>query len=244
MVPRLGWQPASRESFLASALHGRYQMYEQGLAVWEELLSGAGDVAYPVAHWASPQSRARSCTALVAFFDLRKFTEWSAKKDPDEVQGIIESFERGFQNAFSRSWCERLFSKGTGDGLMVVSEAGNFEQAVATQEGELQLGHCKAFCAACAETVEEASRSIPDALAVGGGVTLGKIKQFYFLGRPDYIGPVVNEASKIQAIAYGELCVSTEVVNQLQSDGVNVTGKNIPGKGMRLATTDLANLRG
>lgn len=243
MIPLLGWLPASREYFLASALHGRYQVYQQGLAVWE-YFKDIGDTGYPVAQWPSIDNRARSCVALVAFFDLRGFTTWSSKQDPKLVQDTIEHFENSFQNAFSRPWCQQVFAKGTGDGLMVVSEAGLYAPAPAIAEGEFQTGHCEAFCVACARTVEDASKDIPDELAVGCGITLGRVTQLYLLGRPDYIGPEVNNASKIQAIAYGELCMTTDVVNRLRKDGVDVNGKVIPTKGIRLAVAELVNRQG
>jgi len=44
--------PASREYFLASTFHGRYQAYDRGLAIWEAP-EGGGDVGYPIARWES-----------------------------------------------------------------------------------------------------------------------------------------------------------------------------------------------
>lgn len=243
IIPHFGWLPASREYFLASALQGRYQVYEQGLAVWENF-EGIGDAGHPVAQWPSIDNRARSCFALIAFFDLRGFTTWSSNQDPKDVQDTIEHFEKSFQNAFSRPWCQQIFAKGTGDGFMVVSEAGRYTHGPAATEGEFQSGHVKAFCLACAKTVEDAAKGIPNELAVGCGVTLRRVTQLYLLGRPDYIGPKINDASKIQAIAYGELCLSTEVVDRLRRDGVDVDGKSIPTKGIRLAVADLIQAAG
>jgi class 3 adenylate cyclase len=182
--------------------------------------------------------------ALVAFFDLRGFTAWSLKQSPDVLQRTIENLEIAFQNAFLRSWCHRLFSKGTGDGLMVVSEAGNFGESIATPSENLQPGHCRAFCIACAQTVEAAGKSVPEELAVGCGITLGEVTQLYLLGRPDYIGSPVNDASKIQAIAYGEVCIATKVIDQLRAEGFNAEGKVIPGKGSRIETARLFELFG
>jgi class 3 adenylate cyclase len=233
LVPLLGW-PASREYFLASASHGRYQYYDGGLAIWEAF-EGAGDIGYPVAKWESIDQRAKSCQALIAVFDLRRFTKWSESQDAKRIQDVIEMVEQSFQDSFSRRWCKRLFAKGTGDGFLVVSEVGWYAVGAKTSEGEFQAGHTKAFCRACAETVRSAKAKIPDELAIGCGITIGQITQLYLLGRFDYIGPSVNEASKIQAIAHNELCMSTEVVGHLQKDGVAVEGNVLPGKGIRVS---------
>jgi class 3 adenylate cyclase len=237
LVQQLGL-PASREYFLASAFHGRYQVYDKGLAIWEAL-EDIGDVGYPVARWESIDKRAKSCLALIAFFDLRGFTNWSASQDAKRIQDVIEGVEQSFQNAFSRRWCLQLFAKSTGDGFMVISEAGRYASGGQAPDASFQLGHAKAFCRACAETVRNAAAQIPDALAIGCGVTIGPITQLYLLGRFDYIGPQVNEASKIQTIAYNELCLSTEVVERLRKDGVEIEGKVLPGKGMRVTAESL-----
>jgi class 3 adenylate cyclase len=234
LVPRRGWLPASREYFLASASHGRYQAYDRGLAIWEAP-AGGGDIGYPVAKWESIDQRARSCHALIAFFDLRGFTTWSASQDAKRIQDVIEIVEQSFQDAFSRRWCQRLFTKGTGDGFMVVSEAGWYALSAEATAVGFQVGHAKAFCQACAETIRNAKTRIPDTLAIACGITTGPITQLYLLGRFDYIGPPVNEASKIQALAYNEMCLSTKVVESLQQDGVEVAGKVLPGKGVRVS---------
>ncbi len=238
-VCKLG-APASREHFLASSSpRGRYQVYNRGLAVYESV-KDIVDLGYPVAKWESIDQRARSCRALIAFFDLRGFTKWSSSQDAACIQNVIETVEQSFQDAFSRRWCMRLFAKGTGDGFMVVSEAGWYDGTTeqATDDG-FHAGHAKAFCRACAGTVRNAVKKIPDELAVACGVTIGQITQLYLLGRFDYIGSPVNEASKIQAIAYNELCISAEVVNLLQREGVQVEGKVLPGKGMRVTSESL-----
>ena len=122
---------------------------------------------------------------------------------------------------------------------MVISEAGRYASGGQSHDADFQSGHVKAFCGACAETVKNALIKIPDKLAIGCGVTLGHITQLYILGRFDYIGPDVNAASKIQAIAYNELCLSNEVVERLRKDGVDIDGKVLPGKGMRVAAESL-----
>jgi len=232
LIPILGL-PASREYFLGSASNGRYQYYDSGLAVWEKL-DDDKDLGYPVATWNSINRRAKSCRALIAFFDLRNFTNWSESQDAQRIQNVIETVEQCFQDAFSRTWCLRLFAKGTGDGFMVVSEVGWYAVGETKFEGNFQTGHAKAFCQACAETIRSAEAKIPGELAIGCGISIGQITQLYLLGRYDYIGPAVNEAAKIQPIAYNEICVSNELIEYLRKDGFTIESKKLPGKGMRV----------
>jgi class 3 adenylate cyclase len=237
LVPALGL-PVSRELLLGSARRGRYQIYERGLAVWEEFQHG-GNLGYPVATWSSPEERARKCRAIVAFFDLRGFTTWSASRaTAQQIQGVVLAFESAFQDAFSGKWCSKLFAKGTGDGFMVISEEGWSEPA----SKNFEAGHGAAFCRACAETVINGRRNLPQELAIGCGITLGEITQFYVLGRPDYAGPAVNEAAKIQSVAYDEICISEQVLDRLNVDGNAIGGKFLPGKGIRVAPEKLTEL--
>jgi class 3 adenylate cyclase len=238
MVPGLNWLPASREYFLGSSFHGRYQLYDRGLATWESI-EGGGDVGHPVARWESLDKRARQCRAIIAFLDLRGFTNWSQSQDPKQVQDTIENFERCFQNAFSKPWCQRLFAKGTGDGVMVVSEAGYFAPSHAKPDGTFHERHIQAFCLACAETVAHAKDEIPSTLAVGCGVTIGSITQFYILGRCDYIGPAVNAASRLQSAASGDLNVSPETFRNLHYGGAAVEPNAVSDTGVRIAAETL-----
>ena len=228
LVPKIGLGfPTSREYFLGSACRGRYQNYQYGLAVWEKFEYGE-DIGYPVAQWDSMDQRARTCQALVAFFDLRGFTKWSSSQSPYDVQQVIELLERSFQDAFAREWCKKLFVKGTGDGFMVVSEDKWFESRTDVTNGTFRAGHVKAFCGACAETIKNSIQGeIP--LEIGCGITSGEIKQLYLLGRVDYVGPSVNQASKMQANAKNQLCISEEIVRFLNSDGVTVDGQPANG---------------
>ena len=232
--------PVSREYFLGSTRQGRYQSYDRGLAIWEEF-EGGHNLGYPIARWHSIARRARSCQALIAFFDLRGFTGWSgsAQVDPARIQDVVEKLERSFQDAFAREWCQKIFAKGTGDGFMIVSEAGSYALGGYVNETKLQVGHAEAFCRACADTVRRAVTAIPQDIAVGCGITAGEIAQVYLLGRYDYIGLAVNDASKIQSAAYNELCLSPDVQRCLEADSVRVSGRMLPGKGLRVTYESL-----
>jgi len=115
--PDLG-APRSAERSLGATALGRYQAFESGVAIWE----GGEDIAFPILESLSPLRR-QLC--IVAFFDLRGFTSWSAAADPDQVQKTIHAFEDAVHIGFPTTLASlpRLFLKGTGDGVMVVSQA-------------------------------------------------------------------------------------------------------------------------
>lgn len=231
LVPGFGL-PLTREFLLGSARRGRYQFYERGLAIWEQF-QNSNNLGYPVASWKSPEERVKKCRALVAFFDLRGFTKWSSSgATPKQIQEAVWKFEVAFQEAFSSKWCEYLFTKGTGDGFMVVSEEGWY---VPAKPVNFTGGHGKEFFRACATTILNARNdSLPEELAIGCGITIGEITQLYILGRPDYTGPAVNNASKIQSKAYDEICTTTEVLDCLKADGIVFTGKSLPDNIIRI----------
>lgn len=232
LVPKLGL-PASPERRLGSARQGRYQLYEGGIGVWEAL-DKIGDIGFPIAKWDSLAGRAMFCNAMIAFFDLRGFTNWAAlnQADPGEIQRIIETLEDAFQASFRDDYWSKLFAKSTGDGFMVVSEA----SWSGTKSADIQAEHAKKFCQACAGTIRAAQGKIPKELAIGCGITTGRVTQLFLLGRVDYIGPKINEASKIQAAAYNELCIAEDVVQLLRAAGLKIVGWPLPGKGHRVSS--------
>ena len=113
--------PKSSELFLGSTDHGRYQMFDNGVVVWE----AAADVGFPVRLSRDRRDlEGRKTSGLVAFFDIRGFTAWSERHKGSEVQGVVGLLEREIQAAFGRAWVKKLFLKGTGDGTMIVAENG------------------------------------------------------------------------------------------------------------------------
>lgn len=239
LTPEILGFPVLPERLLGSAIRGRYQTFERGLAVWEEFSNG-NEIGFPVAGWKNLQERARKCRALVAFFDLRGFTGWSGRAPADEIQGVIEVLENHFQNAFSASWSKKLFAKSTGDGFMVVSEKNWYSDATTQSPGVFQAGHIKRFCSSCAHTILDARIALVEkGLVIGCGITTGEITQLYVLGRPDYTGPAVNQASKIQSSAYDEICISDDATAELKTHGVRISGKRLPGTGRRISAEEL-----
>lgn len=230
LVPYLGI-PLAPERFLGSSSHGRYQLYRDGIAVWE----GQPNVGFPIPTLPHEVQAGRQCQGIVAFFDLRGFTSWSGKpgRSAAEIQAIVRTMEEEFQAAFSKDWCRHLFTKGTGDGFMVISEAGWFGSTDEDVAG-FQRGHAAMFAKACSTLIRQARLRLHAELAVGCGVTLGEITQVFLLGRPDYIGAPVNEAAKIQQVAWDELCVSESFRAAMAADGMTPIADRLGDRGWRI----------
>jgi class 3 adenylate cyclase len=240
VVPIIGL-PRSRELFLCSTIQGRYQLYEQGIAIWE----AGPDVGYPIPSAPEDLVEGKRTQAIVAFVDIRGFTAWSAAegRTEAEVQQAVRTLESSFQEAFSKAWCHKLFTKGTGDGLMIVSEAGWAEDCGAAGQG-LQRKHAALFALSCAELIIEASKRLPESLAVGCGINFGSVTRVFLLGRQDYIGATVNDASKIQQLGWNEMCVSDTYRSALEEDVRNLKKYKLAGKGWRLDSSEvLATVR-
>lgn len=231
---RLG-PPRSEELLLGSTAFGRYQRFDKGIAVWE----GLEDLGYPVSESMLEARRAAhpsETPALVAFFDLRNFTQWSRGAAPREVQDVAEKLEDSIQGAF-RPIGERLFLKGTGDGVMVVSEAEWFPGSGTDRTpAGLRPRHAVTFLEACRAAAGNCS--LPADLAVGCGASLGKLYRVFVVGRFDYLGAPANDAAKIQQLAWNEVCVTTEFERELvadRADSVLSTAVRLPGRGLRMA---------
>lgn len=234
LVPHLG-PPRTPERFLGSSPRGRYQLYADGIAVWE----GRPDIGFPIPTLPDEVYTGRQCQAIVAFFDLRGFTSWSGNKGRTaaQIQHVVRELEEQFQRAFSKKWCPRLFSKGTGDGFMLISEAG-WVGDPAEFESVFQQGHAALFARACAMLTRDARERLPAELAIGCGIALGEMTQIFLLGRLDYIGAAVNEAAKIQQFAWDELCVTDPFRGALAKDGVRSGMCRLGDQGWRLSVQE------
>jgi len=215
--------PKSSERFLGSTIQGRYQLFDNGIGVWEvPNTKDMGNLTYFVPR--SDQENGvggRMATALTAFFDLRGFTAWSgaAGRRAEEIQSLIERLERILQAAFGRDFEGNLFFKWTGDGAMVVSE-------------DIRVRN---FSRACCRVVIDISRVLPNDLAVGCGITKGEVIQLFMFGRYDYVGDTVNEAAKLQQFAWDEICIRKEVYDLLSEEGIVMQdAKRIGPKGYRI----------
>jgi class 3 adenylate cyclase len=244
-VPLLGL-PKTPERILGSTWYGRYQEFDKGIAIWEVLKNEQGervdengrtivdsnapvfDRAYPVVMW-HPPKRGRSVNVLTAFLDLRRFTTWSEAQDgergAEQIQRVVAGMEQAFQDAFPID--SRIFVKGVGDGLMIVSESA--EHAPSKNEAV-------AFCAQCARAARLAGSllremSLPE-IQVGCGIATGDVSRVYILGRFDYMGKAINRASKLQGDTYDQACIDDGVANLLSEDPATL-GEPVEVKGIR-----------
>lgn len=228
--------PKSCERFLGSTAFGCYQAFDGGFAIYE----GKEDVGFPLLESLTPLRR-QMC--IVAFFDLRGFTTWSKDAKPEKVHQAIEALEASIHDGFpyasdSKPWVG-LFLKGTGDGVMVVSQADWYKGANPAQRmNEFEKGHARKFLHSC-ETAVLAGRArlahynFP--LAIGCGIASGELDRIFLFGRLDFIGPAANEAAKLQQHAWNEICVTSEFGRVLNIDGWSLDAECVlANKGWRL----------
>ena len=235
--PALG-APSSDERFLGATAFGRYQAFDAGVAIWE----GGEDIGFPILESLSPLRR-QMC--IVAFFDLRGFTTWSNDADPDQVQQAIHAFEDAVHIGFPTTLASlpRLFLKGTGDGVMIVSQADWHRNATLNERmAKLAPGHALDFLHACECTVSAAREQLTQKrfpLAIGCGIASGDLDRVFLFGRFDFIGRTANEAAKLQQHAWNEICVTREFSDILNSDGRDLDADwELAMKGWRLRPAD------
>lgn len=211
--------PMSNERWLGSG-PGRYQSFEKGIAIWDR--GYVQDVGYPRL-LQEGQRAGHDCYVLAAVFDLRDFTRTSDTKGASEIQAIIEKLEVAFQDAFGDRCWQSIFVKGTGDGLLVVSERDGFRPDGGStrnhQGGRLTEGQTTAFVEACRRTVRKFRRRQPVEPKVGCGIDAGDAKQVFVLGQSDYLSPALNHAAKIQHDARDAVRISVTVRAILTVDG-------------------------
>jgi class 3 adenylate cyclase len=192
-------------------------MFDNGVMVWE----AAADVGFPVKLSRKQRElEGRKTSGLVAFFDIRGFTAWSEEHNGSDVQGVVGLLEREIQAAFGRAWLKKLFLKGTGDGALIVSENGWRRKDA--RGSKLQRSDRAQFMLACCRTVEGVRAELPKELAVGCAVNEGTVIQVYVLGRHDYLGLPVNVASKLQALAWNEVCLSPRFYRKVLGEGLRL----------------------
>jgi class 3 adenylate cyclase len=231
--PALG-APRSYERSLGATAFGRYQAFDAGVAIWE----GGEDIAFPILESLSPLHR-QMC--VVAFFDLRGFTAWSKDADPSQVQQAIQAFEDAVHIGFPTisTSLPRLFLKGTGDGVMIVSQADWHRNALLNKRmTKLAQGHALDFLHASECTVSVAQQQLIQKalpLAIGCGIASWDLDRVFLFGRFDFIGRAANEAAKLQQHAWNEICVTRDFGAALKLDGRSLDADwELPTMGWRL----------
>lgn len=238
--PGLG-APISAERSLGATAFGRYQAFESGVAIWE----GGEDIAFPILESLSPLRR-QLC--IVAFFDLRGFTSWSAAADPDQAQKTIRAFEDAVHIGFPTTLASlpRLFLKGTGDGVMVVSQADWHRDATLHKAMTTFVrAHTLDFLSACERVVSTAHEQLVQSglpLGIGCGIACGDLDRVFLFGRFDFLGRAANEAAKLQQYAWNEICVTDEFRAILKLDGrASDADWELVSKGWRLRANEISD---
>lgn len=231
--------PKSCERFLGSSAFGCYQAFDDGFAIWE----GVEDLGFPLLESLIPLRR-QMC--IVAFFDLRGFTTWSKDATPEDVHQAIQALEDSVHDGFpydcdSKPW-ERLFLKGTGDGVMIVSQADWYKGTELHRPmNKFAPGHGRKFLHACEKAVLAGRERLAHynfPLAIGCGIASGELDRIFLFGRFDFIGPAANEAAKLQQHAWNEICITREFGAVLNTDGWNLDAEwMLASRGWRLRST-------
>jgi len=141
-----------------------------------------------------------------------------------------------------------VFIKGTGDGMMIVSERDWFAGQELSEKRErgagatipIRIGHASAFLRASIRFIRQARSVIPRELAIGCGIDAGELHQVFVLGQSDYLGEAANNAAKLQQLAWDEVVISGRVAECLQADGedgvsILSAGKPLADRGIRIA---------
>jgi len=84
---------------------------------------------------------------------------------------------------------------------------------------DLSHSHRAQFLLASCRAVEAVSSLIPAELAIGCAIAEGEMSQVFILGRYDYLGSPINTASKLQGLAWNEVCVPADFYKKLEVDG-------------------------
>ena len=79
-----------------------------------------------------------------------------------------------------------------------------------------------------------------EGLAIGCAIDEGTIYQVYVLGRHDYLGRPVNTSSKLQALAWNEVCLSPRFYENLTAEGIKLP-EPVPmaSRAIRISSTEV-----
>lgn len=191
-------------------------------------MGGIEDLAHPVLFEHDPREGIE-VECIVAFADIRGFTNWVLENEPQKVQELIFDLEGVLQKHFARPWFPELFIKGVGDGFMIVLEKERYMHAVSelvTLDSKTKndcfpksRGFVSDFICACYSFSKELVPMLKEKnLGLGFGTDVGKLKNVLILGRWDYLGEAVNKAFKYQNKASGSVIFSEECFNEIKRE--------------------------
>ncbi len=164
------------------------------------------------------------------------------------MQEAIHAFEDAVHIGFPTDLASlpRLFLKGTGDGVMVVSQADWHRDATPHEQMTTFVrAHALDFLNACERVVSTVRKQLTEdglPLAIGCGIACGALDRVFLFGRFDFIGRAANEAAKLQQHAWNEICVTDEFRGILKLDGrASEADWALAGKGWRLRANEISN---
>lgn len=219
-IPRFG-DPLTGERWIGSGI-GRYQLFDSGIVRWEN--TNSENCAVPYFYGRNP-SQGYSIECMVAFIDIRGFTKWSQKHGYDKMHEVISSLESVLQRHFALSEFKELFLKGTGDGFMIAQEGIPYAHHDDSEKVHVAVDYFIGACMGCCKSMATILKEYE--LTVGFGVDIGELKKVLILGRWDYIGDAVNNASKLQSKGENEVIISEACYEKL-NDKSSIKGRVKP----------------
>lgn len=209
---------------------GRYQLFDHGIVKWDGTtrMGGVEDLAHPVLFERDPREGVEE-ECIVAFTDIRGFTNWVLNNEPQKVQELIFELEEVLQKHFAQPWFRELFIKGVGDGFMIVLQKKQYQDAISelgtsgTKTSKDCLSKSRGFVSdfiyACYSYSKELIPMLKEKkLGLGFGTEVGNLKNVLILGRWDYLGEAVNKASKYQGKATNSVIFSERCFNEIKRE--------------------------
>lgn len=218
---RLG-MPRSDERWLGSG-RGRYQLFEMGIVTWE----ADPDLGFP--QIVGPDVlQGRRCHAMIAFADIRESTSWAEHEDASVIARAIRELEADLQEVLSRSEFSPIYIKPAGDGMLILSEEGWFQEAAQDSAALESLSikaegvsppHAASFILTCEAFMQRATETLkPYGRKIGCGIDGDLVTQVFACGRRDYLGDPLNQASKLQDKLENKIRVSKRVFDAVKAE--------------------------
>lgn len=162
-------------------------------------------------------TRIERIIGYVLFADLRGFSTWSLSAEPEQISEIYEVIS----DRVAQMLIDYPFDywKLLGDGIMLVWQSGDDESVAADCAIGAAYELHKKYC----YYREEALSGVPDgfgvAICAGNLTKFSSTTFFESCVVNDYLGPIVNQAARLQALAKpGEILVNRRVAKMSKDD--------------------------